>query len=162
MYNSNPSYYACKIINNLTGKEIIFPVMPESISESVTSTFTQQDIIGASIPKIVYSHTSAETMNLSLTNLTEDYLVQGYKNLDEYVRTIKSLAYPEYSSGIVRSPDLTLFLGNRAINCVCNSVGVSWGNTVKNGGILSCSIDLSFIITRKSVPGGTDIINDIK
>jgi len=147
------------IVNNNTGTTIYFPVMPNNISESVSANFTQQDIVGASVPRIIYSSTSAKTMSFSLQNLTEDYIAQGFNSLLEYVRALQSLAYPTYQSGgIVKSPDLTLVLGSRAISCVCTSCNVSWGNLVKEQNITSCNVDLSLLTTRDDVPGSTDIM----
>lgn len=153
------SQYTCRLKNNLSGKVIIFPVMPQNISESVSTSYTQQEIIGASAPRIIYSNTSAKTLNLSLSNLTEDYLPSGYSDLRAYTREFEALAYPSYSAGEVHSPDMTLFLGNRTIRCVCTNVSISWGSLVRNQGIISCNIDLSFLKIRDDVPGYTKIIN---
>ena len=114
------------IKNNNTGTKIIFPVTPTGISESISANFTQQDIIGASRPRIVYASTGAKTMTLSLQNLTEDYVAQGFSSLLTYIRAIQALAYPTYSGDLVKSPDLTLVLGERSMSCVCTSVSVSW------------------------------------
>jgi hypothetical protein len=153
------------IRNNLTQTMIKFPVTPTNISESVSANFTQQDIIGASIPRIVYSNTSAQTMTLSLQNLTSDYVQLGFDNLLSYVRAIQALAYPSYSGGIVKSPDLTLVLGRVSYSCVCTNVSVSWSEDVINTGggsfYKSCNIDLQLLITRNSVPGATEIENSI-
>ena len=146
------------IVNNNTGTKIKFPVMPSNISESVSANFTQQDIVGASIPRIVYSSTSAQSISLSLQNLTEDYIVSGFSSLNEYVRALKALPYPSYpGAGIVKSPDLTLVLGNNTISCVCTSVNITWGNLVKEQNITTCNVEMSFLRTRDSVPGATDI-----
>lgn len=158
--NQNNNRFYCGVRNNLTGLVIPFPVMPDGISESISANFTQQDIIGASRPRIVYSSTGAKTLSLSLKNLTEDYIMEGFANLLQYVRALQALAYPEYSSAIVKSPDLTLFLGeDRTMSCVCTSVSVTWGSTVKDQRITTCSVDLNFLMTRPSIPGATDVQN---
>lgn len=150
--------YTAYIKNNLTNTKIRFTVMPQGLNETITANFTQQDIVGASRPRIVYNSTSAKTMNLSLQNLTEDYVAKGFSSLYEYVRALQALAYPEYKSGVVKSPDLTLVLGDRSMSCVCTSVSVSWGNLVKDQQILSCSVDLSLLMTRDNIPGATHIM----
>lgn len=48
--------------------------MPEGLSENIQATFTQQPIIGASVPRIVYASTGAKTISLTLKNLNESYL----------------------------------------------------------------------------------------
>jgi hypothetical protein len=148
--------YDSYIVNNNTGTIIYFPVMPYGLSESISANFTQQDIVGASRPRIVYSSTSAKTMSFSLQNLTEDYVAVGFNSLYDYVRALQALAYPEYTeSSIVKSPNLTLVIGNRSMSCVCTSVNVSWGNLVKEQSITSCNVDLSLLMTRNNVPGAT-------
>ena len=156
----NTNFYAAYIKNNLTGTKIVFPVMPNNISENINANFTQQDIVGASTPRIVYTSTAAKTISLSLQNLTEDYIAPNFKSLISYVRALQALTYPIYSSsGVVSSPNMTLVLGNRSMSVVCTNVSVSWGNNVKEQQILSCNIDLSFLRTRDDVPGATTIMN---
>ena len=146
--------------NLVTGLYIPFPVMPEGISESVSANFTQQDIIGASRPRIVYASTGAKTISLSLKNLTEDYIAEGFTSLLQYVRALQALPYPEYEAGLVKAPSLTLYLGaDRTMSCVCTSVNVSWGTIVKERQITTCNVELSFLMTRPGVPGATEIQN---
>lgn len=98
------------IKNKLTGTYIPFVSMPRNTSESISANFAQQDIAGASIPRIVYTSTSAKTISLSLENLNESYLPSGFSNLQQYVRAFQALLYPTYGSNLVNSPDLTLYL----------------------------------------------------
>lgn len=149
--------FVSQIVNNVTGKVIKFPVMPEGISESVTANYSTQDIVGASAPRILYSSTSAPTVSVSLRNLTEDYLAEGFSSLREYVRALQALTYPTYSSGTVNAPSVTVKLGNFSFTGVTNSVNVTWGTVVKDGEIMSCSVDLQFTRTRDSVYGATYI-----
>jgi hypothetical protein len=150
--------YTAYIKNNLTGTKIPFPVMPQGISESTSANFTQQDIIGASVPRVVYNSTGAKTLNFSLQNLTEDYVAQGFTNLKQYVRALQALTYPTYGSGgVVSSPSITLVLGDRTMRCVCTNVSVSWGTLTREQQILSCNVDLSFLMTRLDIPGATTI-----
>lgn len=156
----NKGEYAAYIKNNLTNTKIIFPVTPQNISENINANFTQQDIVGASVPRIVYTSTAAKTISLSLQNLTEDYVASGFKSLLSYVRALQALTYPTYSSsGVVNPPNMTLVLGNRSMSVVCTNVSVSWGSLVREQNILSCNIDLSFLRVRDEVPGATTIMN---
>ena len=150
------SQYVAYIKNNLTGTKIPFPVMPQGISESVSANYTQQDIVGASVPRVVYNSTGAKTMSFSLQNLTEDYIAQGFSNLKQYVKALEALAYPTYGSGgIVNSPSITIVLGDRSMRCVCTNVSINWGILTREQQILSCNVDLSFLMTRLDVPGAT-------
>lgn len=124
--DNHANRYIAKIRNNLTGKEIPFTVMPKNINESINANFAQQAIVGASVPRIVYSNTSAKTLSIDLENLTEDYVPEGYPDLLQYVRAFQALVYPTYNGDIVNSPNLTLFLGDRQMSCVCTNVSVTW------------------------------------
>lgn len=148
------------IRNEITDKVIPLPVMPEGISESVTANYSTQDIVGASAPRILYSSTSAPTISMSLRNLTEDYLAEGFSSLREYVRALQALTYPTYSSGTVNAPSVTVKLGNFSFTGVTNSVNVTWGTVVKDGEIMSCSVDLQFTRIRSEVVGATYIEKD--
>ena len=97
-YNGKNSQYNSYVKNNRTGKVMFFPVMPSSISEGISATFAQQDITGASQPRIVYSNTSAKTISLSLQNLSQDYVADGFDNLVAYIRALQALVYPTYTT----------------------------------------------------------------
>lgn len=119
------------IKNHLTGTIIPFVCMPKGLSESLSASFAQQAIVGASIPRIVYSSTSAKTISLTLENLNASYLPEGFSSLIQYVRAFQALVYPTYSANIVNSPNLTLVLGDRSMSCVCTSVNVAWRRIIK-------------------------------
>ena len=170
-YNGKNSQYNSYVKNNRTGKVMFFPVMPSSISEGISATFAQQDITGASQPRIVYSNTSAKTISLSLQNLSQDYVADGFDNLVAYIRALQALVYPTYTNaGLVKSPNLTLVLGDDInVACVCTDVSVSWGeNVIRRTGINAYShistanVDLSFIVIRDTVPGATYIENTLR
>lgn len=151
--------FIAAIHNNVTGTHISLPVMPQNISEGISSSFAQQEIVGASAPRIVYSSTGAKQISFSLQNLTEDYLIAGFYSLADYVYALQALVYPEYAQmgGLVKPPDLTLILGDKSISCICTSVNVQWGELVRDQQILSCNVDFTFLQTRKIIVGATSI-----
>ena len=170
-YSGKDSQYNSYVKNNRTGTIIYFPVMPNGISETVTANFAQQDITGASQPRIVYSNTSAKTISLSLQNLSQDYVADGFGSLVAYIRALQALVYPIYTNGgLVQSPSLSLVLGDDInVACVCTNVSVSWGdNVIRKTGtnayshISTANVDLTFIVTRSTVPGATYIENTLK
>lgn len=164
-YDGKNSQYVSYILNKRTNKKIFFPVMPNGVSETVSANFSQQDIVGASQPRIVYSNTSAKTINISLQNLTYDYVkFDDCKSLVAYIRLLQALAYPIYTSGgLVKAPDLQLVLGNDIdVSCVCTNVSVSWGDTVIKSYMSTANVDMTFLVTRNTVPGATYIENTLK
>ena len=124
--NNHANRYTAKIKNHLTGTIIPFTVMPKNINETINANFAQQSIVGASIPRIVYSNTGAKILTIDLENLTEDYVPEGFSDLLQYIRAFQALVYPTYYGDIVNSPNLTLYLGDRQMACVCTNVSVSW------------------------------------
>lgn len=123
----NQIWYDCWIDNEITGDHIILPQTPVGWSESYTANYANQEIIGSSRPRMMYTGTSLRTMNFSLQNLSRDYLPSGYSSLADYVHALQALAFPEYSdSGIITAPDCHLQFGERGFQGVFTNVSVSW------------------------------------
>lgn len=131
----NQSWYDCWIDNFVTEEHIILPQTPVGWGENYSANYANQEIIGSSRPRLMYTGTSLRTMTFSLQNLTRDYLPSGFESLVEYVHKLQSLCFPEYSStGVVTAPDCHLQIGDRGFRGIFTSVSVSWGDEVYNSG----------------------------
>ena len=129
----NQTWYDCWIDNIITGDHIVLPQTPVNLSENYSASYANQEIIGSSRPRIMYTGTSLRTMSFSLQNMSLSYLPKGYNSLKEYVRMIQSLCFPMYAaSGIITAPDCHLQLGDRGWEGVFTSINVSWGDEVYN------------------------------
>lgn len=181
----NQTWYDCWIDNLVTGEHIVLPQTPVGFNESYAASYANQDIIGSSRPRVMYTGTSLRTISFSLQNLSRDYLPAGYKDLKDYIHKLQALCFPEYSaSGIITAPNCHLQIGDRAFEGVFTSVNAVWGDEVYNGSNISvnpndivnstrmqggyeinggerirCNVELSFTNTRLrgDIPGATHI-----
>ena len=74
----NQVWYDCWIDNMVTGEHIILPQTPMNWGENYSANYAQQEIIGSSRPRMMYTGTSLRTMSFSLQNLHRSYLPNGY------------------------------------------------------------------------------------
>ena len=129
----NQMWYDCWIDNFVTGEHIVLPQTPVGWGENYTANYANQEIIGSSRPRVMYTGTSLRTMTFSLQNLTRDYLPTGYDSLTDYIHRLQALCFPEYkANGIIEAPDCHLQIGERGFQGVFTSVSVSWGDEVYN------------------------------
>lgn len=131
----NQSWYDCWIDNFVTEEHIVLPQTPVGWGENYSANYANQEIIGSSRPRLMYTGTSLRTMTFSLQNLSRDYLPSGFESLVDYVHKLQSLCFPEYSStGVVTAPDCHLQIGDRGFRGIFTSVSVTWGDEVYNSG----------------------------
>ena len=162
-YNkSNHGTFTSYIINktlpsNHQGYKIPILWTPESLSETVSSSYDQQNIPGRSAPVISYSYTGARQVSISFT-VTADYLPVGFKSVKSYVDAIKALEYPSYSSNIVTAPNASLHLLNLEINGVCSTVSIEYkmDRFTQDRG-MSASVSLTFIEVQETIKGSIEI-----
>ena len=129
----NQSWYDCWIDNFVTQEHIVLPQTPLGWGENYSANYANQEIIGSSRPRLMYTGTSLRTMSFSLQNLSRDYLPAGYTSLSDYVHRLQALCFPEYNdSGIIKAPDCHLQIGERGFQGVFTAVNVTWGDEVYN------------------------------
>lgn len=129
----NQTWYDCWIDNFVTGEHIVLPQTPMGWGENYTANYANQEIIGSSRPRVMYTGTSLRTMTFSLQNLSRDYLPAGYDSLTDYIHRLQALCFPEYqANGIITAPDCHLQIGERGFQGVFTSVSVTWGDEVYN------------------------------
>lgn len=111
--------------NDGLGQFVIIPTYPESYSESLNSTFSQQSILARSAPIFSYSNSGPRSVNISLS-LHRDMMQNlnyGISNLkvaigDDYVDTLinklQAIALPKYDYGnkMVNPPMVAVRFGN--------------------------------------------------
>lgn len=104
---------------------VILPTYPESITDTLNSTFTSTSILARSAPIYSYSYSGPRNVQFSLS-LHRDMMTQinyGVSNLkielgDDYVDTIvknlQAIALPKYSASnkMVNPPMIAVRLGN--------------------------------------------------
>lgn len=156
----SPRYFSAYIVSLVTGETIPLVTAPESLGESISANYNEQDILARSAPMIAYTSTGARKVTISM-KLHEDVLPSGY-NINSYINSLKSLVYPEYSgSGNLTPPSAKLMMGT-SLNVigVVNSVEVNWITDVyRDNRIPMASVSLTITETRQSCPGATTIKN---
>ena len=136
-YNGINSY----VYLHHTDKFVVLPVIPESIQDQMTSTFSTTNPLARSAPIFAYSNSGPRTMQISLT-LHREMMTQvnlGVSNLnvevgDDYVDTIikelQSIAVPKYAANnkMVNPPMVSLRIGNEIFikGVVSGNVGVEY------------------------------------
>lgn len=106
-------------------KFVVLPTVPESIQDTMSSTFSQTNILSRSAPLLAYSYSGPRTLQITL-NLHRDLMSQinyGVSNLnvemgDDYVDTIikslQAIALPRYETAgkLVNPPMIFIRFGN--------------------------------------------------
>lgn len=154
-----PSYISSYIINLNSGEAIPLVTAPNSLSEGISNSLNEQDILARSAPIITYTGTGSRQVSMTL-KVHEDILPRGY-DINSYVNAMKALAYPMYNNNIVSPPNVKLFVGS-SLNIIgmCSSVNVTWETTTfRDNKIIIASIEVSIKETRTSCPGTTTIRN---
>lgn len=107
------------------GQFVIIPTFPDQYSDTLGSTFAQQDILARSAPIFSYSHSGPRSIqiNISLHRDMMQQLNYGISNLnvqlgDDYVDTLiaklQAIALPKYDYGnkMVNPPMVAVRFGN--------------------------------------------------
>lgn len=153
-----PKHFQSNFVGSITnfaidtgvkGRVIPFVFSPESLTDTVQASFTQQAIPGSSGPQITYSSTGARTVSFSL-NLPLDYLPPNslFEDFEDYLNAFRALVYPRYSAagGKVESPHCKLVMSNIDIDGVCQNCSIEYKtDRYANDGSMSASVSLSFL-----------------
>ena len=164
MYKFNrglASMYSAYIKNNRkaegsTGSVIPLLLSPNSLSETLSANYDQQNIPGHRAPIISYSYTGARQVSLSYT-VAADHVPAGY-TMNSYIQALKDLEYPTYDASVVYAPSCTLVLPNLSIDGVCTSVTIDYKveRTLRNG-TMSAEVSLSFTEVKDTLNGYVNI-----
>lgn len=131
----------CYIINLVTNSRIEFTLIPDEVSDSVSSQFEETTPMGRSGPIYGYSATGPHSVSFSI-QLHDDYCKGGILNT---VNKLKALTYPVYNSGNINPPKCLIRIGN-IINMTakCSEVSVTWQKPYRNGQYIMAEVSLSF------------------
>lgn len=160
--NVGETSYVIDILRN--NKIIYLPSSPTSMSEGISSSYNQENLIGSDHPIITYSNTSARQLSISFL-VTPDILPSSYgKDISSYLSDLKQLEYPIYNGALVKSPNCSITLPGITLTGVCNSVSIDYRADVlysKNSQPrLAADVSLSFLEVLDRVSGYTYIKNN--
>lgn len=139
-------------IGNLN-KEIIIPVIPQSLTYSYNPEFTSQQTLGRLTPIYLYQQGSDEIYNFSIT-LHRDMILESNpsQNLFNLVNDIKLLSYPQDDGGVTIYPDIYFELGEITAKVIVDT-SISWQGPIIDGHYALVNIGFSIrVINQYDVP----------
>ena len=168
-FAENTLFLDCWIINNLIpdgSKGHYIPLMfsPNSISDSVATSYNSQAIPGGSAPVVTYSSTGARQVSIDFF-VPIDYLPSNtsYENTEEYLNALRALMYPKYSGNVVKSPSCTLYLTNITIDGVCTQCNISYKTDQRygNDGALGAEVSLTIMEVERYLKGSEEVAGSL-
>lgn len=123
------------------GEYLLIPVYPDSIQDSMSSNFAQQNALSRSAPVFTYSNSGPREIQITLDlhrDMMDDYnlgasnipLEDGEDYVDVLIRKIQSISVPKYN------------LTNKAVEPP--TVAVRFGNEIFIRGIVSGVINVTY------------------
>lgn len=117
------------VMNLNTNKIIFFPTLPESVSDSVSANFDDEQVRGRSSPFKGYINTGPRSISFTVT-LYQDYCTEGIVQTE---RALRALVYPGKDS-VILSPVCMFRLGNFfQVKGAPTSISTEWRPPYKNG-----------------------------
>jgi len=151
-------------ISHLDGDEdekwLFLPNYPDSISDSMNSTFDQTNALSRTAPVFTYSNSGPRSMQITL-NLHRDLMQQanegksnlipelGDDYLDTFIKKLQSIAVPKYNlkNKLVEPPLVAIRFCDQIFikGIVSGSVGVNYMKPILRDGTYA-KVDISFTI----------------
>lgn len=138
------------------------PFTPESVSDSMGSTFSQSTALGRSAPIYTYSNSGPRTVAIDL-DFRRDYmddinwgvsnskLLENEDYLDNLIHALQAIAVPRYNvtNSYVQPPIVALRLGNEIFikGVVTSPIGLNYTLPILRNGKFS-GVKLSLTITE--------------
>lgn len=131
--------YISHLGNN--GEYLMLPTSPDSIQDTMTSTFAQQNALSRSAPVFTYSNSGPRSVQVTLSlhrDMMDDInigasnivLEDGEDYVDTLIKKLQSIAVPKYN------------LSNKAVEPPL--VAVRFGNEIFIKGVVSGSISVTY------------------
>lgn len=131
------------------GEYLMLPVYPDSIQDSMQSTFAQENALSRSAPVFTYSNSGPRSIQISLSlhrDLMDDVntgasnvqLEAGEDYVDALIRKLQAIALPKYNlnNKAVEPPLVALRLGNEIFikGIVSGGVTVTYTKPILSNG----------------------------
>lgn len=124
------------------------PVYPNEFSDSNSSNFSPQSLLGRSVDYQVYQGSSR---NVSFTLSMHEELCRNYDEIHSIVAAIESACYPQYSTNIVKVPEIMFNIGSQfKVRGILTGCSASWKAPIIDGKLVNC--DLAINITETTGP----------
>ena len=159
---------------NVENPYIMFKAFPENTSNAVNASYSDSSVIGRPGTVGMYTNTSDNVSNFSLSLHREDYAsvveagqignLTNYgagertvysgenKTIDYLISYIESAAYPLFTSTGTHMPLIKFIFGDTEINGKLTSFNAKWSGPRINGKQMHCEVSLSITNLFNSVP----------
>lgn len=162
MYNFEP--YECAIAIQYGAFEdppfvvLNLPCYPEEVAADVSSSWSEQTIIGRTGTLAAYTGTSNVKSSFSF-DLHRDMMVPNASNgsapfgedIDEIISKIKSGCYPQYGNNVLQPPRVTWKFGDMYISGRLDSVHEIWKTPIIKGAYAICSLSIQMTSATKKI-----------
>lgn len=158
----------CYIINKAlnpgeSGRTIPIMFSLNSLSDTVSASYNQQQLPGGSAPVITYSGTGARQLSMDFF-VPIDYLPPNseYKNTEQYLNALRALMYPKYGGSMtVQPPECEVYLTNTMLFGVCTQCSISYKTDQRygNDGALGAEVSLTFVEVVDSLWSNEEIFS---
>ena len=131
------------------GEYLLLPVYPESIQDSMQSTFAQTNALSRSAPVFTYSNSGPRSVNVDLPLHRDmmDYVNLGASNIsledgedyiDVLIRKLQSISVPKYNliNKAVEPPTVAVRFGNEIFirGIVSGPINITYAKPILNNG----------------------------
>lgn len=131
------------------GKYFIIPTSPDTIQDSMTSTFASENPLSRSAPIFTYSYSGPRTVTINLqlhrdmmddanVGISNVNIEDGEDYIDTLIKSIQSISVPKYNvtNKAVEPPIIAIRFGNEIFirGIVNGSISVSYSKPILNNG----------------------------
>lgn len=150
------------------------PTWPDTISDSMQSTFTPTTALGRTAPVYTYSNSGPRTVRIDIplhrdimdevnTGISNSQLGEGEDYVDNLFRALQSIALPKYNvkNKMVEPPLVALRLGNEIFikGIVTGAIGVEFSKPILANGKYAV-IKLALEITEVDPYDATEVFKN--
>ena len=155
-------------------KFILLPVYPESVTDTLTSTFLSSTPLARSAPIYSYSHSGPRSLQINLAlhrdlmyetnyNTSNINLELGEDYVDTMIKELQAIAMPKYNASIkmVNPPMIALRLGNEIYvkGIVNGGITVTYSGPLLNNNKYAC-VNVGFTVTEVDPYDATTVAKD--
>ena len=153
------------IVNNsISGLSTVYlPCYPDEVSDSVSSNWSDQSILGMSSPISSYTGTGYRSVSFSFTLHREmastfDVVSNGNnENIENILRVIRGCVYPEYGEAGVTPTLVTFVFGNFRAHGIVRSVSYAWKKPIIDGNYQVADVQVQMDDVPDSIIGTSSL-----
>ena len=157
------------IIFHHTGKSFIIPVDPDSVADSMSASFAQNDPLSRSAPIYSYQNSGPRNVQVSFTlhrDLCKEFNPNSEDAVEELVNNLEGMVLPDYNSAskVVNPPIVSLKIRDEIfITGIVQNVGKSFNLPLLNynGNYKYAIVNLNFSVAEIQ-PYSASILPSVK